>query len=486
MAISAIASSTVPVSTTGGEECGLDSDCPGGEAGDCQSTCFSDPGTQCASQADCPNADCVTEIEWDGIGTCSDDASGPCMSDGDCTGGEVCEAGFEIHPGVDQNCICCQSTLTTFCPLLGLPEYPVIGCGEGLSGLLVESNFINTPDWVFDGGRETAWRMEEILVPNMQEGLCDQNRTLDSRGHLSRSRPCGTQGDIRAGGINGKCRDNFCTLDSNEACTVDADCPSNAGCAGTCQADPFNPENPALPSPCDEVEFGGIAGDFCSLTEDGFRESVGDTLADGSQNSTRCPNSWSHFAGTPNALCAIPNDVGIGIADPQPGCRLFNYGVDIQWDLDCNGVPDNEQGRCAPVVTPPPPPNERFETRCGDDAAVDCPLCTVDADCPSGQCISDGDLCPALNEINQLLDTNDDGIGDECQCGDQNLDGAITSTDIGGTALCANGALPFEVCDITIVDATGDNATTAEDIAGVVSVVNGAIASSALSCTRNP
>ena len=110
----------------------------------------------------------------------------------------------------------------------------------------------------------------------------------------------------------------------------------------------------------------------------------------------------------------------------------------------------------------------------------------MDADCPSGACINNGDLCPSLNEINQLLDTNDDGVGDECQCGDQSGDGAISSPDIGGTALCANAALPFEDCDTTLVDATGDNATTAEDIAGVVSVVNGVIAPEALRCVRNP
>ena len=82
------------------------------------------------------------------------------------------------------------------------------------------------------------------------------------------------------------------------------------------------------------------------------------------------------------------------------------------------------------------------------------------------------------------LDTNGDGIGDACQCGDVNEDGAITGIDIGGMSLCANGVVP---CDSTIADADGDGVTTALDIAGVVAVVNGTIATSALDCQRaNP
>ena len=144
-----------------GEECGLDSDCPGGEAGDCQSTCFSDPGTQCSSHADCPNADCVTEIELDGIGTCTDDAT-LCTTDADCTAPDICEAGFETAP-VAASCGCCQSASGTLCPtLLAIAEYPVIPCGAGVEPLLPEANRIRTPDWVFEGARGTAWRMERI------------------------------------------------------------------------------------------------------------------------------------------------------------------------------------------------------------------------------------------------------------------------------------------------------------------------------------
>ena len=447
-----------------GEECGQNSDCPS-NAG-CVSSCFSDPGTQCASHQDCVDAglpanDCITEIELDGIGTCTDDAT-LCLTDADCTAPDICEAGFETF-SADQSCACCQSTLGTICQsLLGLPEYPIIPCGAGLSGLFTETNRIRTPDWVFDGGRGTKWQMEEILVPGQQEGICEGNK----------NRSCGPKGDLWSGALNGKCENLTCTLDSNEICTSDADCPSNAGCAPSCQSDPFDLANPALGSTCDDVAFGGIEGDFCGLAENGFREGVQDILPDGSQNTQRCPNSWTHLVGTPNALCHLPLDIPEG--DTQPGCRLFNIGVAPLPDLDCNGIDDTTEGRCTPA-----------DFGICDEVAK-CPPCSVDAECASGSCINNGDLCPLLNEVNVFLDSNSDGIGNDCTCGDQNGDGAISSVDIGGTALCANAAAPLEDCDATIVDATGDNATTAEDIAGVVSVVNGAITTSDLRCVRNP
>ena len=209
------------------------------------------------------------------------------------------------------------------------------------------------------------------------------------------------------------------------------------------------------------------------MSEDGFRQvAAQDILPDGSQDPNRCPLSYVRLVGTPGELCSLPLDIPEG--DPQPGCRLFNVGVTALPDYDCNGISDTDEGRCTPVGG----------ALCTD--ASQCPPCSEDADCASGSCITDGDLCPLLSELNPFQDSNDDGIGDECQCGDQGGDGAISSPDIGGTALCANGAAPIEDCDPTIVDATGDNATTAEDIAGVVSVVNGVVATSDLRCVRNP
>ena len=93
--------------------------------------------------------------------------------------------------------------------------------------------------------------------------------------------------------------------------------------------------------------------------------------------------------------------------------------------------------------------------------------------------VPDADDNCALVPNSDQLDSNDDGIGDVCQCGDVNGDGAITGVDIAGTALCANGSI---ACDSSVVDADGDQATTNLDVPGVVSAVNGAISTAELLC----
>ena len=415
-----------------GQECGLDSDCPAGAG--CRSTCNSSPGTTCASQADCPAADCRTELEWDGIGLCTDNAT-VCSSDAECSGGDVCLAGFEWR-AADSACTCCQSSLGTLCAVLtGWGEYPTLTCG----GIAADQFGVGIPDWIFDGGRGTRFEHERIQVPGQLEGVCNGNR----------SRPCGALGDAWAGAANGKCTSG------------------TAGCAG----DPFNPDDLALASDCADVAFGGAEGDFCDLTEQGIRTLFGRN-DDGTHNIAICAQTVS-LVGTPGELCALPNDIPEG--DPQPGCRLFNIGVVPEPDLDCSGIADTEEGRCMPLGG----------AICSDPAL--CPPCTSDADCTpgSGNCVNQGDLCPFMGEANWFLDSNNDDIGDECQCGDGNGDGAITGVDISAVAVCANDPLSNPICDATIVDATGDNATTAEDIGGIVAAVNGTIPTSALECVRN-
>ena len=106
-------------------------------------------------------------------------------------------------------------------------------------------------------------------------------------------------------------------------------------------------------------------------------------------------------------------------------------------------------------------------------------------DCDGDGLANEFDTCPFFFDPDQL-DTNDDGIGDECQCGDVNGDGAISGPDIGGMAVCANGSTVL-TCDSTIADADGDGAITALDIAGVVAVTNGDAETSELDCARaNP
>ena len=287
-----------------GDECALDAECDAQNAGDtCTSTCFSDPGTSCTAENDaaCPSLDCQTEIEWDGVGLCTDKAT-KCNTDADCPGENVCFAGLEWADS-DLSCVCCQSQAGIFCnAFFQIDEYPAVTCGTTQP----PENHVNAPDWLFAGGRGTAFDLEQISVPNQQEGICNINR----------SRPCGVLGDRQAGGQNGKCTN-----------------------PGSCAADPFNPANLALASPCDDVAFGGDAADFCDLSEKGTRTFSG-LNPDGTQNITVCPR-WTSFVGTPNQLCSVANNLGGG-ADPQPGCQLINIGVAAEADLDCDGIVDSD------------------------------------------------------------------------------------------------------------------------------------------------
>lgn len=211
---------------------------------------------------------------------------------------------------------------------------------------------------------------------------------------------------------------------------------------------------------CDHTASGGLVGDSCDRSEDGLRGigTVG-LLADGSPNPSACAVGLYHLEGTPNAECAVGVDVPDG--DPQSGCAVLNLGTEARPDLDCNGVDDTLEGRCSP-----------------DGAA----LCSTDADCASGLCITGGDLCPYYIESTPFADSNWDGRGDQCQCADFNGDGQLTGIDIGGAALCANGALS---CEASIGDADGDQATTQVDVTGVIAVLNGSVAPSDLDCLRS-
>lgn len=425
-----------------GDDCSLDSDCDPGDV--CRSTCFSDPGTACGIHADCPNLDCRTQLDWDGIGFCSNElVLTQCNTDADCPGEETCLGGF-TRDFSENSGGCCQSTTGAGCgTLFGTPEYPALDSGKPAP----RRNNFEAPVWLFEGGRATPWDLDVITVPGQQEGICSQNIT----------RACGANGDLETGAQNGKC-----TSGTN-------------GCA----AAPFDPADPALPSACDDVAFGGIAGDVCDFSEDFYRN-TSELLINGSPDPTKC-GGGTRFAGRPGEMCALPFDIPDG--DPQPGCALINFGIIALPDIDCDGIDDTTQGRCTPLPLqqlPPPAPPDMI---CDDPSR--CPSCTQDSDCASGNCINNGDLCPFLAEFNWFLDSNNDDIGDQCQCGDGNADGAITGVDIGAVALCANDPLAGAFCDATIVDATGDNATTAEDIGGIVAAVNGTIPTSALECLRN-
>lgn len=193
------------------------------------------------------------------------------------------------------------------------------------------------------------------------------------------------------------------------------------------------------------------AGTVCDFADKGFRIAESTLLPDTGPNPSACSVSVGVLILEPvdavtgrSTKCGHSSFFPVGTeGDPLPTCLAKVQGSFTRPDLDCDGVEDDTNGDGQPGP----------------------------------------DLCPFFAEVDHFADTNLDTIGDECQCGDVNRDGAISGPDIGGTALCANGAI---LCDPGQADADGDNATTALDIAGVVAVVNGNAATSALQCARNP
>lgn len=192
-------------------------------------------------------------------------------------------------------------------------------------------------------------------------------------------------------------------------------------------------------------------GDVCNLREEAIRAGTSDFEADGSPNPGRCRHNRVRMIGAPvdpvtglSTGCALGTFFAAGTeGDPQPGCQVPNFGGYTRPDLDCDGVEDDTDGDGQPGP----------------------------------------DLCPAIAEENPFDDSNLDGIGDDCQCGDINGDGAVTGIDIGGAAICANDGTQ---CDATKSDADGDLSVTAQDIAGIVIVVNGNAQTSDLTCLRKP
>jgi hypothetical protein len=125
-------------------------------------------------------------------------------------------------------------------------------------------------------------------------------------------------------------------------------------------------------------------GDFCDLRDIGYRLSPDDRQDDGSPDPGFCAGTVYVFRGTPNQNCLVSTVYEVN-GNPGPDCSVRNYGPHPRPDLDCNGVNDLP---------------------------------------------GDGDLCPSYSETNLLADTNGNGRGDECECGDANLDGRVNISDI--------------------------------------------------------
>jgi len=173
-----------------------------------------------------------------------------------------------------------------------------------------------------------------------------------------------------------------CRVNRHRSCTTLSPVPAGFGpqfdCA-TLDADPNLP---------------GIQPDECDFREDGFRSTRPRNLPSGYPSTAECGIALIVLRGTANQNCIL---MGRYEQDGDPGinCDVVNIGARTLVDLDCDGVPD------AP------------------------------------------DLCPLTNEFDFFKDTDGDcgnpadpnyplpGCrGDECECGDQNLDGNVNVVDL--------------------------------------------------------
>jgi cysteine-rich repeat protein len=274
--------------------------------------------------------------------------------------------GSALYRHNDDGVVCCNST-ATLCTAVGpFSRYPVLnrnGCEVSSSSNPGVAQFVQTPDWVFNGGPGTFFQTDsEFVVPGQVGGVCRVNR----------DKGCTTQPQPPTGthplGIN--------------CATVDAD-PNTAG----------------------------LQPDTCDFREPGTRTTRPGTLPNGYPITDRCANSFYVLRGTPSANCYITERYAAD-GDPGPDCDVVNFGVRTRADFDCNGVPDST------------------------------------------------DLCPLLNEFDHLADTDGDCAGspaqcrgDECECGDQNLDGRVNVQDLVAiNAAIFTPSLVQELCDTNLDD----------------------------------
>ncbi len=120
----------------------------------------------------------------------------------------------------------------------------------------------------------------------------------------------------------------------------------------------------------------------------------------------------------------------------------------------------------------------------GEDDTIDLAPADGTPDCAQGPCVAfggdadadgfcdagpDPDLCPDSANVTNT-DTNGDGIGDECQCGDINGDGAANNDDVTEIllALWGYGAYTQPSNNWAICDVTGDGNCNNDDVTEIL------------------
>jgi len=153
----------------------------------------------------------------------------------------------------------------------------------------------------------------------------------------------------------------------------------------------------------------GRQPDVCDTRETGWRlgpDSRLDPINIGSPNPNACAGAPYRDRGFYQRNCAISVFYETP-GDPGPDCSVLNFGAHYRPDEDCDGVDDTLEDETCNLAT----------GFCNNKSTI---ACSSDA-----QCGATGDLCPFFTETGILRDTNGDGIGDDCQCGDANEDGSM-------------------------------------------------------------
>jgi hypothetical protein len=172
----------------------------------------------------------------------------------------------------------------------------------------------------------------------------------------------------------------------------------------------------------------------------------------------------------PVTLSSAPDSDADGIRDDFDSCRLvFNPS---QEDGDQNGLGNCCDGGC---VTDP-----------NGEGCVECACPQLGGDSDGDGICSDADPCPLWQNALPLVDTNGDSIPDDCQCGDSNGNGLVTSSDARIIYQCSTGSLSEEQCPLDLLDVNNSGRLTSTDLRWVNQAVVGIRQTWELRCPRRP
>jgi hypothetical protein len=321
---------------------------------------------------------------------------------------------FRLHQ--DDAAVCCNSPISpTVCSdtLPGFSTYPILWrptCTAllGIRNLINEDNIV--PDWIFAAGRNSRFFTDpEHELPGQQHGVCLNNRDIGC------TRP-------NAASCTGAGEPFACCTGTGQG-----NCPFAITCTGAGQ--PFPCCTGANQGSCGEECLGAFPNgddDVCDFRERGIRIQVQPRQirnAAGDPVPTACGSALAVLRGAPMTGCTLEPRYPVD-GDPSPDCGVLNYGVDHRDDLDCNGEADFPDDKC-PFLS-------EFDPAA--DADPDCDT-GVDADCR----------------------------GDECECGDANLDGSVNVNDI----IQANTFIFSPIGRQRLSDANSDQQTTVSDLVAI-------------------